>query len=192
MRTPKTAVRQQAIGLSASQTTVSWSSCGFASKCKPPSVIRPKRCSGGLLAAGLISRRLFESRGKEHKTLHRVVAKAVRERRVFLALLPSGEHDNQSSMTDALDSWIAVQDARLEAQKARLDAQGTANAKPKASAALPLPQPQTREHPTPQPRLQQPIAPASHSVDGGTPHLLPPTYLLQIWGTLSLYGLKSS
>ena len=70
----------------------------------------------------LISRRLFESRGKEHKTLHRVVAKAVRERREFLALLPSGEHDNQSSMTDALDIWIAVQDARLEVQKARLDA----------------------------------------------------------------------
>ncbi|OAF63033.2 hypothetical protein VC83_00283 [Pseudogymnoascus destructans] len=83
----------------------------------------------------LISRRLFKSRGKEHKTLQRVVAKAVRDRREFLALLPSGEHDNQSSMTDALDSWIAVQDARLEVQKARLDAQGTANAETTASSA---------------------------------------------------------
>ncbi|OBT68867.1 hypothetical protein VE03_02068 [Pseudogymnoascus sp. 23342-1-I1] len=83
----------------------------------------------------LIARRLREARGKEHKTLSRAVAKVVRERRESLALLGSGEQDAQSSMTDALDAWIAVVDARKEVKQARLDAQGTADAETATSTA---------------------------------------------------------
>jgi hypothetical protein len=83
----------------------------------------------------LIARRFHEARGKEHKTLSRAVAKVVQERREFLALLGSGEQDTQSSMTDALDGWIAVIDARKEVKQARLDAQGTADAETAKSTA---------------------------------------------------------
>ncbi|OBT43073.1 hypothetical protein VE00_05545 [Pseudogymnoascus sp. WSF 3629] len=83
----------------------------------------------------LIARRLREARGKDHKTLSRAVAKVVRERRESLALLGSGEQDAQSSMTDALDAWIAIVDAQKEVKQAWLDAQGTADAETATSAA---------------------------------------------------------
>jgi hypothetical protein len=82
-----------------------------------------------------IARRLMADRGKEHQTLNRAVAKLVRERRAYLAELDSGEQDTQSSMTDALDAWITVLDAREEVKQARREAQGTADAETTASMA---------------------------------------------------------
>lgn len=82
-----------------------------------------------------IAKRLYEARGKEHQTFGRAVAKLVRERRDAVALLGSGEQDGRSSLTDALDDWIAVVDSRKAVKQARLDAQGTADGDSATSAA---------------------------------------------------------
>lgn len=91
---------------------------------------------------GRISNKLFwekvassfkEATGKEHTTLARATQEIVKARRETLAQERTGEEDPPTSLTDAIDKWISIVDARNNLEQARREAQGTRDSETQAS-----------------------------------------------------------
>jgi hypothetical protein len=65
--------------------------------------------------------------GKWHTTLSRAVDDIVKARRKYLAENDSGEEDEATSYTDAIDGWISIVGDQKELEQVRKDAQGVCN-----------------------------------------------------------------
>jgi hypothetical protein len=74
-----------------------------------------------------------EATGKEHGTIGQAVEDIVKARCKVLAEDKTGEEEKATSLTDAIDQWIDIIDARKELEKERQEAQGARDAETKKS-----------------------------------------------------------
>jgi len=70
-----------------------------------------------------------EATGKEYTTLAQAVDDIVKAWRLVLAEDKTGEEDAATSLTDAINKWISIVDARRERDEACKEAQGIRDAK---------------------------------------------------------------
>lgn len=74
-----------------------------------------------------------EATGKEHGTIGRAVEDMTKARRKALAEDKTGAEENVTSLTDAIDQWIDIVDARKELENERQEAQGVRDAETQES-----------------------------------------------------------